>query len=109
MRKHAVASSSTALACWSARVQSVSGIGLESNLNARLCAGSSNTSSALSTESSKTRYFQQRFPIPTRIRRKKSAGLDQGHLPFRHFHVSLGQLVDPDDFWPTAATASCSL
>src|SRR5271166_4270460 len=46
-----------------ARVQSVSGIGLELNLSSRLCAGSSNTSSAFSTESSKTRYFQQRFPM----------------------------------------------
>src|SRR6266436_1242872 len=49
MRKHAVASFSTALACWSARAQSVSGIGPELNLSSRLCARSSNTSSAFST------------------------------------------------------------
>ena len=42
------------LECWSARVQSVSGIGLESNLYSNLCAGSSNTSSAFSTESKAT-------------------------------------------------------
>jgi shikimate dehydrogenase len=65
-RKHAVASFSTALACWSARVQSVSGIGPELNLSSRLCAGSSSKSSALSTGDRRERCRRPQSHSPRR-------------------------------------------